>query len=67
MVVEMGDGGNDGQKWMNIECDFETEMRRFHETGCMLRVRIEKKVFACAVWLVDGHLEKQSVPSREYT
>lgn len=52
---------------MNIECDFETEMRRFHETGCMLRVRIEKKVLACVVWLVDGHFEKQSVPSREYT
>lgn len=49
------------------ECEFETGMKRFHETGWMLRVRIEKKVFACAVWLVMGTFEKQSVPSREYT
>lgn len=62
----MGDGGNDGQKWMNIECDFETGMR-FHETGWMLKVRIEKKVSAYAVWLVMGDFENQSVPSREYT
>lgn len=53
---------------MNIECDFETGMKRFHETGWMLRVRIEKQsFFACAVWLVMGNFEKQSVPSREYT
>lgn len=49
------------------ECEFETGMKRFHETGWMLRVRIEKKVFACAVWLVMDTFEKQSVPSREYT
>ena len=43
MGVEVGDGGHDGEKLMNIGCHFETGTRGFLEVGWMCRVRKEKK------------------------